>query len=212
MHNKTLSTFLAFLFFLTYTVVGAPVRSSQLTKRNYHTVQEAVHGISHKVGSGTTGTVYALKHTYQGHQAVIKVVHPDEHGQHWAPGPVKEAHNAHHVGQLLGHGHDAHTNTHYLVMKHMGVDAEHSGLGQAQRDHLNHEANQRYATDHGVRNKDQNGGNFVYHSHNGHPQAEVVDWAKTEHLGTHPKVAPMPVEPVSIAHSHTRKCPTCVVQ
>jgi len=173
-------------------------------------VQQAVHGISHKIGSGTTGDVYALNKPYQGHKAVVKVMHPGEFG-HKAPGPEKEAHNAHHVGQLLGHGHDAHTDAHYLVMKHMGVGAEHSGLTQEQRNHLNDQANAKYAANHGVKNKDQNGGNFVYHSRNGHPQAEVIDWAKTEHLGTHPKVAPMPVEPVSLKNSAKNKCPTCVV-
>ncbi|KAF8965965.1 hypothetical protein BDZ97DRAFT_1917961 [Flammula alnicola] len=184
MHHKTLSICFAFLSFLAYTAIGAPVQSSQLTKRNYHTVQQAVHGMTHHVGSGTTGDVYALKHPYQGHNAVVK---------------------------LLGHGHDAHTDTHYLVMKNMGVGAAHSGLTQEHRNHLNDQANARYAANHGVRNKDQNGGNFVYHSHNGRPQAEIVDWAKTEHLGTHPKVAPMHVEPVNLHHG-SRRCPTCVVQ
>lgn len=106
----------------------------------------------HHVGSGTTGNVYSLKHPYKGHDAVVKVMHPGEFG-HKAPGPVKEAHNAHHVGQLLGHGHDKKTDAHYLVMKNMGVSAERSGLSQKDRNHLNDQANARYAKDHGVRNK-----------------------------------------------------------
>lgn len=59
--------------------------------------------------------------------------------------------------------------------------------------------------------RDQNGFNFVYHQKNGHHQAEIVDWARVEHLGTHPKVAPMHIEPVHM-QKPGRKCPTCVVQ
>jgi len=98
------------------------------------------------------GDVYALHQPYKGHNAVVKVLHPGEFG-HKSPGPAVEAHNAHHVGQLLGHGHDAHTDTHYLVMKNMGVGAQHSGLPQNHINHLNNQANERYAAQHGVRNK-----------------------------------------------------------
>jgi hypothetical protein len=95
-------------------------------------------------------------------------------------------------------------------MKHMGVSAEHSGHDQATRDRLNHEANERYAAKHGVRNKDQNGGNFVYRQHNGEHRAEIIDWARTEHLGTHPKVPAPHMEQVHAPAK--RKCSGCVTQ
>ena len=71
-------------------------------------------------------------------------------------------------------------------MKHMGVGAAHTGLDQHHLNHLNNEANARYA--HEQRQmifRDQNGGNYVYHTdHHGHTRAEIVDWARTEHGGT----------------------------
>jgi len=55
-------------------------------------------------------------------------------------------------------------------MKHMGVGAAHTGLDQHHLNHLNNEANARYA--HEQRQmifRDQNGGNYVYHTdHHGH--------------------------------------------
>lgn len=173
MHSKTLSICFAFLCFFAYGAVGAPVQLSevrplisyisllffnalsdfrQLTERDYTTVQHAVNGMAHRIASGTVGSVHALHDTYNGHHAVIKVISPGV-GGHRAPLPAVEAHNSHHVGQLLGHGHDAATDTHYLVMKHMGVSAEHTRHDQATLDRLNNEANQRYAAEHGVRNR-----------------------------------------------------------
>ncbi|KAF8151307.1 hypothetical protein B0H34DRAFT_125046 [Crassisporium funariophilum] len=205
MQLKALSISFAILSSLTYGALGAPVQLSQLIERDHKTVQSAIANIGHQIGQGNTGTVHALKDTYNGHHAVVKVIRPLAGGGHFAPLPGKEAHNAHQAGQLLGHGHDPKTDTHYLVMKHMGESAERHGVAPHDIKKLNDAANDRYAANHGIRNKDQNGGNFVYHNKNGHTQAEVVDWAKAEHLGTHPLVAAMPVEKVT-------HCSTCGVQ
>ncbi|KAF8147866.1 hypothetical protein B0H34DRAFT_680049 [Crassisporium funariophilum] len=211
MQLKALSISFAILSSLTYVALGAP-QSSQLAARNLKDVNTAVKHIGPKIGQGNTGTVHDLKDTYHGHKAVVKVIAPGANGGHFHPLPGKEAHNAHQAGQLLGHGHDHKTDTHYLVMKHMGDSAEKHGVHPHDVSKLNNAANDRYAKDHGIRNKDQNGGNFVYHNKNGHTQAEVVDWAKAEHLGTHPTKAPMPVEHVHHTEHGRKKCPTCTVQ
>ncbi|KAF8151303.1 hypothetical protein B0H34DRAFT_124483 [Crassisporium funariophilum] len=153
MQLKALSISFAILSSLTYGVLGAPVQSSQLIARDHKTVQSAIHNIGPQIGHGNTGTVHALKDTYNGHQAVVKIIAPGAGGGHFHPLPGVEAHNAHQAGQLLGHGHDAHTDTHFLVMKHMGDSAEKHGVPAHHVGALNDAANARYAKDHGIRNK-----------------------------------------------------------
>lgn len=105
------------------------------------------------IGSGFTGSVYALKHPYNGHDAVIKVIkHRPGTKQHNAP-PSIEAQNLHHVGQLLGHGHDKKTDNHYLVMKNMGQAEHHVVAPGTSLQHLHDEAEDRYRKVHHVENK-----------------------------------------------------------
>ncbi|KAF8963799.1 hypothetical protein BDZ97DRAFT_1919561 [Flammula alnicola] len=149
MHHKTLHIFFVLLSFLVYAAFGAPVQSSQgdvsfhsLAKQKYNTVHEAVHDIHHKVGEGTTGQVFTLKQKYKGHPAVVKVI--DKVGTPTAGNPATEAQNLHHVDQLLGWGHDTThgKDTHYLVMKNMGVPASVAGLDDHAINSLNKEAEQ----------------------------------------------------------------------
>ncbi|KAF8151516.1 hypothetical protein B0H34DRAFT_678124 [Crassisporium funariophilum] len=225
MQLKALSISFAILSSLTYGALGAPVQLSQLIARDHKTVQSAIHNIGPQIGHGNTGTVHALKDTYNGHQAVVKIIAPGAGGGHFHPLPGVEAHNAHQAGQLLGHGHDAHTDTHFLVMKHMGDSAEKHGGLSTMRQMRDTQQTMAFETSEipesmhnvGLANaeanfRDQNGGNFVYHNKNGATQAEVIDWAKAEHLGTHPKVAAMPVEHVHHTDQSKRKCPTCTIQ
>ncbi|KAF8151327.1 hypothetical protein B0H34DRAFT_810487 [Crassisporium funariophilum] len=98
------------------------------------------------VQSPSSGYVSRPQNRRQGHL-------PKPTGEHFHPTPDKEAHNTHQAGQLLGHGYDAHTNTHYLVMKHMGKSSEKHGVPAHDIQHLNDAANARYAANHGLRNK-----------------------------------------------------------
>ncbi|KAF8957785.1 hypothetical protein BDZ97DRAFT_1762663 [Flammula alnicola] len=218
MHHKTLHIFFVFLSFLVYAAFGAPVQSSQghvsshsLAKRKYNTVHQAVHGIHHKVGAGMTGEVFALKHTYKGHPAVVKVINKVRTPT--AGDPATEAQNLHHVDQLLGWGHDTThgKDTHYLVMKNMGVPARKTGLNNDDIISLNKEAEVKYDHQFGMENRDRNGNNYVYRGGNGHWKAEIVDWARASHTKQHNPPNGFHPEPVRLGHSGRRKCPTCVI-
>ncbi len=105
------------------------------------------------IGSGQTGDVYDLKEKYNGHHAVVKVI--DKVQTITAGNVHQEAHNLHHVGQLLGWGHDTNNgkDTHYLIMKKMGVPAHQTGLDDPEIQKLNDAARIRYEEQYGMENR-----------------------------------------------------------
>ncbi|KAF8804056.1 hypothetical protein BYT27DRAFT_7194777 [Phlegmacium glaucopus] len=201
MHHKSLTILFASLCFVAYPVFGAPVDSSaqglvSFEKRDYASVQDAVNDIhpGNKIGAGHTSRVYSLPQKFNGHDAVAKVIDLNERPTARHPGT--EAANLYHANQFLGWGHDAATNTHYLIQKNKGMHASETGLGQAQLDHLAHGAIEKNIRKHGMENRDKNGDNFAYKKgKDGQWKGNVVDWARAEHHTPHadPGLHPHPV-------------------
>ncbi|KAF8803648.1 hypothetical protein BYT27DRAFT_7194780 [Phlegmacium glaucopus] len=206
MHHKSLTILFASLCFVAYPVFGAPVDSSAqglvaFAKRDYANVQEAVNDIhpENKIGAGQTSRVYSLPQKFKGHDAVAKVI--DRNERPTAGHPGNEVANLHHANQFLGWGHDAATDTHYLIQKNKGVHASQTGLNQAQLDTLAHGAIDRTNAKYGIENRDKNGNNFAYKKSKktGEWKGNVVDWARAEHHTPHTDPGHQP-EPVTGPH------------
>ncbi|KAF8804055.1 hypothetical protein BYT27DRAFT_7194775 [Phlegmacium glaucopus] len=222
MHHKSLTILFASVCFLAYPVFGAPVDSSaqglvSFAKRDYASVQDAVNDIhrDNKIGAGQTSRVYSLPQKFNGHDAVAKVIDLNERPTARHPGT--EAANLYHANQFLGWGHDAATNTHYLIQKNKGVHASQTGLDNDELHRLATGAIERTQGKYGMENRDKNGDNFAYKKSKktGEWKGNVIDWARAEphshddpNLQPHPVTGPhLPYTPPSTAPPSTHHSP-----
>ncbi|KAG6910732.1 hypothetical protein DXG01_008263 [Tephrocybe rancida] len=158
-------------------------------KRADNPVDEAAHGRTTQLGYGNTAFVY--KTTFEGKDAVIKVIDASRPGGS-EESVKKEVTNLKTVDQLFGWGEKKTDKGHffYLVMHNMGTSAAKTGLTEAELGKIVGEAKKRYQDQYHMDNRDQNPNNFVYRQVNGKWQAEIVDWARASYSGTKPQPAP----------------------